>query len=77
MRNLWKSAHIVRLGSLCYKLSKIPICNYFPNSTELKPGKLDRNEMNTRENIHVTNGLIRNKEGVPELRCKMIRAKSG
>ena len=34
MRNLWKSAHIVRLGSLCYKLSKILICNYFPNSTE-------------------------------------------
>ena len=74
MRNLWKSAHIVRLGSLCYKLSKILICNYFPNS---KPGKLDRNELNTRENIHVTNGLIRNKEGVRELRCKMIRAKSG
>ena len=48
MRYLWKSAHIVNLGSLCYKLSKKLICNDFPNS---KPRKLDRNEMNTIENI--------------------------
>ena len=48
MRYLWKSALIVSLGSLC--LSKILICNDFPNS---KLGKLDRNEMNTIENIIV------------------------
>ena len=36
------------------RLSKILICNDFPNS---KPGKLDRNEMNTIENIMLQTSL--------------------